>query len=79
MKAVIEDPNRDLVLWESGAVLTYLVQEYDKAQTLTHGEGNEVHHLNQWLYFQASGQGPYYGQAAWYILLVLEMFARLAS
>jgi glutathione S-transferase len=63
--AVIEDPNRDLVLWESGAVLTYLVQEYDKTHTLTYAGGNEVHHVNQWLYFQTSGQGPYYGQAAW--------------
>lgn len=23
--------------------------------------------MRQWLYFQASGQGPYYGQAVWYI------------
>ncbi|WYZ38319.1 hypothetical protein EsH8_III_000233 [Colletotrichum jinshuiense] len=63
---VIEDPNRDLVLWESGAVITYLVQEYDKDHTLTYAGGNEIHHLNQWLYFQTSGQGPYYGQAAWF-------------
>ncbi|KAL2756321.1 hypothetical protein ACRALDRAFT_1081774 [Sodiomyces alcalophilus JCM 7366] len=63
---VIEDPNRDLVLWESGAVLTYLVQEYDKNQRLTFAGGNEVHHVNQWLYFQTSGQGPYFGQAAWF-------------
>ncbi|KAK7990316.1 hypothetical protein PG990_014596 [Apiospora arundinis] len=26
----------------------------------------EKHHLNQWLYFQASGQGPYFGQAGWF-------------
>ncbi|ROT36438.1 glutathione S-transferase domain-containing protein [Sodiomyces alkalinus F11] len=65
---VIEDPNRDLVLWESGAVLTYLVQEYDKNHTLTYPGGNEVHHVNQWLYFQTSGQGPYFGQAGWFRL-----------
>lgn len=46
-------------------MLTYLVQEYDKNHTLTYAEGNEVHHLNQWLYFQTSGQGPYYGQSGW--------------
>ncbi|KAF6810406.1 glutathione S-transferase domain-containing protein [Colletotrichum sojae] len=69
---VIEDPNRDLVLWESGAVLTYLVQEYDKDHVLTYTGGNEVHHLNQWLFFQTSGQGPYYGQAAWFRLLHSE-------
>jgi glutathione S-transferase len=63
---VIEDPNREVILWESGAILTYLVQEYDKSQALTYASGKEVHYINQWLYFQASGQGPYYGQAAWY-------------
>lgn len=56
------------MLWESGAVLTYLVQEYDKIHRLTYDGGNEAHLINQWLYFQASGQGPYYGQAAWYVL-----------
>jgi glutathione S-transferase len=67
IKPVIEDPNRDLVLWESGAVLTYLVQEYDKNHTLTYGGGNKVHQINQWLFFQTSGQGPYFGQAAWLV------------
>jgi glutathione S-transferase len=56
------------VLWESGAVLTYLVQEYDKNHTLTYGGGNKVHQINQWLFFQTSGQGPYFGQAAWLVL-----------
>ncbi|XXH05479.1 hypothetical protein Hte_011909 [Hypoxylon texense] len=65
---VIEDPNTNLVLWESGAILTYLVDEYDKDKTLTYATGNEKHLVNQWLYFQASGQGPYFGQAAWFLL-----------
>ncbi|KAH6968159.1 glutathione S-transferase [Fusarium avenaceum] len=64
---VIEDPNRDnFILWESGAVLTYLVQEYDKDKSLTYNDGPNTHLLNQWLYFQTSGQGPYFGQAAWF-------------
>ena len=67
MQRVIEDPNRSLGLWESGAIITYLVQEYDTDHSLTYDQGNEAHHVNQWLHFQASGQGPYYGQAAWYV------------
>ncbi|KAM0339118.1 hypothetical protein ACHAPU_011071 [Fusarium lateritium] len=64
---VIEDPNRDIVLWESGAVLTYFIQEYDKGQTLTYSKDSyEAHQQNQWLFFQTSGQGPYFGQAAWF-------------
>lgn len=54
-------------------MLTYLAQEYDKNQTLTYARGNEVHHINQWLYFQTSGQGPYYGQAAWYVFSLALM------
>ena len=29
-------------------------------------ESLEHHHASQWLFFQASGQGPYYGQLAWF-------------
>ncbi|KAH9908272.1 glutathione transferase [Xylariomycetidae sp. FL2044] len=64
---VIEDPNNsDLVLWESGAILTYLVERYDTDNRITYREGNEKHLLSQWLYFQASGQGPYFGQLSWF-------------
>lgn len=57
----------NLTLWESGACLTYLAQQYDKTHKVSYAEGNDVHHVNQWLHFQISGQGPYYGQAAWYV------------
>lgn len=30
--------------------------------------GDEKYHELQWLYFQASGQGPYYGQAGWFMI-----------
>ncbi|CAH0050582.1 unnamed protein product [Clonostachys solani] len=68
IKVAIEDPNRNLVLWESGAILTYLAQQYDKSFKVSFSEGNEVQHVNQWLHFQTSGQGPYYGQAAWFMI-----------
>ncbi|RYP20205.1 hypothetical protein DL767_009505 [Monosporascus sp. MG133] len=65
----IEDPNTDLTLWESGAIITYLIEQYDTDHALTYTTHPEKHHLNQWLHFQTSGQGPYYGTAGWFIHL----------
>lgn len=62
----IEDPNTDLTLWESGAIYQYLVEQYDTDKRLTHGTLKEKHLCNQWLHFQMSGQGPYYGQCGWF-------------
>ncbi|KAI1822648.1 glutathione transferase [Xylaria intraflava] len=66
---VIEDPNHNLVLWESGAILAYLVEKYDTDNSLTYTEGNEKYLVQQWLHFQTSGQGPYFGQASWFMRL----------
>ncbi|KAI2473546.1 glutathione S-transferase [Annulohypoxylon bovei var. microspora] len=65
----IEDPNTGLTLWESGAIITYIIKQYDTKHTLTYTTFPEEHLLNQWLHFQMSGQGPYYGVAAWFIHL----------
>jgi len=62
----IEDPNTGIVLWESGAINEYLVDQYDQAGKLTYRQAPEKYYLQQWLHFQMSGQGPYYGQAAWF-------------
>ncbi|KAF2731721.1 glutathione S-transferase Ure2-like protein [Polyplosphaeria fusca] len=64
---VIEDPNTGLTLWESGAIIEYLLDTYDKKHVLGFEPGSHESYLaKQWLYFQVSGQGPYYGQAAWF-------------
>lgn len=60
---VIEDPNTGITLWESGAIVEYLIETYDKDNKLTYAESPNKHLLKQWLHFQVSGQGPYYGQA----------------
>ncbi|OTA60392.1 glutathione S-transferase [Hypoxylon sp. EC38] len=65
----IEDPNTDLVLWESGAIINYLVEQYDKSQLISYSTLKEKNHCNQWLHFQMSGQGPYFGQAGWFTVL----------
>jgi glutathione S-transferase len=63
----IYDPNTDLTLWESGAIIEYLIERYDTAHKISFPPGsNESFLTKQWLYFQVSGQGPYYGQASWF-------------
>ncbi|OBT97632.1 glutathione S- transferase, nitrogen catabolite repression regulator [Pseudogymnoascus verrucosus] len=68
----IEDPNTSLILWESGAIIQYLEEVYDKERKLTYDSLNEKYLLNQWLHFQTSGQGPYFGQCGWFNVLHQE-------
>ena len=54
----IEDPNTGMKLWESGAILEYLIATYDKDNKLSYPVGsNEYWWSKQWLAFQISGQG----------------------
>lgn len=65
----LQDPNNgDLAIWESGAILEYLVERYDSEQhRLSFPRGtHEAALARQWLFFQVSGQGPYYGQSVWF-------------
>lgn len=63
----IRDPNTDLTLWESGAILEYLVEKYDTEKRISFEAGSkDAYAAKQWLFFQVSGQGPYYGQAVWF-------------
>ncbi len=63
----IEDPNTGLIVWESGAIIEYLVDKYDPEHKVSFPAGSdEYYHAKQYLFFQVSGQGPYYGQAAWF-------------
>ncbi|KAH6843246.1 glutathione S-transferase [Chaetomium sp. MPI-CAGE-AT-0009] len=64
----IRDPNNsDLILWESGAIIEYLMERYDTDRRLSFAPGtSEAYLTKQWLFFQASGQGPYFGQATWF-------------
>lgn len=65
----IQDPNTDLTLWESGAIIEYLTEKYDKDHKLSFVPGTvEAYHARQWLFYQTTGQGPYYGQAMWFII-----------
>ncbi|KAK4701522.1 glutathione S-transferase, partial [Phenoliferia sp. Uapishka_3] len=59
-------------LWESGAIITYLVEKYDTEHRISAATPEEKYKQLQWLFFQASGQGPYFGQAAWFKLFHSE-------
>lgn len=58
------DPNTGFKIWESGAIIEYVIEKYDPDHTLSYPQGTEeYYHCKQFLMFQMSGQGPYYGQA----------------
>ena len=65
----IEDPNNgNIKLWESGAIIEYLLETYDPTNSLSYTTGTERYEQKCWLHFQTSGQGPYFGQRAWFTL-----------
>jgi len=63
---VIQDPNTGYTIWETGAIIEYLIEQYDTTKKLDYASGLEHYQVKQWLFFQVSGQGPYFGQAAWF-------------
>lgn len=63
----MQDPNTGIQIWESGAIVEYIIDTYDKENQLSYETSLEKWQLRQWLFFQVSGQGPYYGQASWFI------------
>lgn len=65
-RIAIHDPNTNITLWESCAINEYLVDRYDTEHKISHSTSPEKHLEKQYLNFQASGQGPYYGQGAWF-------------
>lgn len=55
-----------MTLWESGAIIEYLIATYDTSHTLSFDTSPEKFQTVQFLHYQMSGQGPYFGQAAWF-------------
>lgn len=52
---------------ESGAILQYLVDKYDPMHKISVNGVEEKYTQLQWVFFQSSGQGPYFGQVAWFL------------
>ncbi|KAH7061319.1 glutathione S-transferase [Macrophomina phaseolina] len=62
----LEDPNTGVKMFESGAIIEYLIDTYDKDAKLHYTTSPEKWLEKSWLHFQMSGQGPYFGQKAWF-------------
>jgi len=59
----ISDKSTGLNLFESGAILMYLVERYDKERKFSYDYGSEEYwELLQWVFFQNAGLGPMQGQ-----------------
>lgn len=58
----IEDPNTGATVWESGAIIEYLLETYDGAHTLSYTDTTDRIESRCWFHLQLSGQGPYFGQ-----------------
>ena len=55
---------------ESNAIIEYLVERYDKEHKISiPATDNQKYVQTQWLWFQGTGQGPYFGQAGWFLFL----------
>lgn len=54
----IEDPNTGITLWESGAILEYLVEMYDTKHTLAFASSPERYYVKQWLHFRKHSRYP---------------------
>ena len=54
---LIDHHNGDFAIWESNAIILYLVDKYDTQKKLTVTDEKDKYTLIQWLFFQASGQG----------------------
>ncbi|KAI1319494.1 glutathione S-transferase [Xylariaceae sp. FL0255] len=68
------DPNTDVTLFESGAIINYIIDLYDKDYKLTYGPDQlaEKYLVQSWLMFQMSGQGPMFGQKMWFAYFHIE-------
>ncbi|EMD39934.1 hypothetical protein CERSUDRAFT_112178 [Gelatoporia subvermispora B] len=63
---LVDHKNNDFAVWESNAIILYLVEKYDPEHKISVAGFEERMQQLQWLFFQASGQGPYFGQAGWF-------------
>jgi len=66
LPTIIDHKNGDFVLWETGAIIEYLIAKYDKDHKISYEDEKLDFLTKQWLFFQVSGQGPYMGQAFWF-------------
>ncbi|KAH8916146.1 glutathione S-transferase [Atractiella rhizophila] len=60
-------------VFESGSILQYLVDQYDKDHKLSYKHGTkEYYEMLQWVFFQNAGVGPMQGQANHFVKFAPE-------
>ncbi|KAF4556693.1 Glutathione S-transferase-like protein 22 [Elsinoe fawcettii] len=59
-----DESGQELKIWESGAILQYLVTRYDTENIISYPSGSKEHwQVTSWLMWQVGGVGPMQGQA----------------
>jgi glutathione S-transferase len=61
MPTLVDHSNNDFTIWESGAIILYLIEKYDTEKKLSFESFESNALAKQYLMFQMSGQGPYFG------------------
>ncbi len=61
--AIVDHNRGDFPVFESGAILMYLAEHYDKEFKFSFQDIDEKSEMIQWLFFQNAGVGPMQGQA----------------
>ncbi|KAJ8106836.1 hypothetical protein OPT61_g9276 [Boeremia exigua] len=61
--ALIDHSRNAFRVFESGAILLYLAEHYDKTHTFNFADSDDRSEMLQWLFFQNAGVGPMQGQA----------------
>lgn len=56
--ALVDHSNNDFTIWESGAIILYLVGKYDKDHKISFPDFDTTAIANQYLMFQMSGSSP---------------------
>jgi len=64
----VEDPNTNVISWESGAIMNYLRRNYDERNLLgPQGKTEQdIVDFEKWEYFLLTSLGPMTGQTNWY-------------
>ncbi|KXT15687.1 hypothetical protein AC579_138 [Pseudocercospora musae] len=64
---VLEDTKHHIILWESLAIVEYLIQTYDKERKLHYMPGTQNWWMcQQWLAYQMGAQSPFFSLKAWF-------------
>ncbi len=72
--ALVDRSNHNFAVFESGAMMLYLVEKYDREHRMSFPHGSDLYwQMVAWLFFQNAGVGPMQGQANHFYRYAPEM------